>query len=107
MGWGMSDVKGAGGRGFELPTFLVALAVGLATGFSVNLKYIALITLPYFVLRGHIKFALGVIVGTSPWALVPWAIIGWERFAYLWRKALGGLLQATDSAACGPTATRG
>lgn len=97
VGWGMLDVKGTGGRGSEHPPFLVALAVGLATGFSVNLKYIALITLPYFVLRGHIKFALGVIIGTLFWALVPWAIIGWEQFAYLWRGALGGLLQATDS----------
>jgi hypothetical protein len=109
--WGMSDVgcRMSDGKAADQvalthptshignPTFLVALAVGLATGFSVNLKYIAIITLPYFVLRGHIKFALGVIVGTLFWALVPWAIIGWEQFAYLWRGALGGLLQATDA----------
>ena len=107
--WGMARVAGPMSDGkaasaskhptsdIRHPTFLVALAVGLATGFSVNLKYIALITLPYFVLRGHIKFALGVVVGTLFWALVPWAIIGWEQFAYLWRGALGGLLQATDA----------
>jgi hypothetical protein len=98
----MSDGKASPGSSYPTSdirhhTFLVALAVGLATGFSVNLKYIAIITLPYFVLRGHIKLALGVIVGTLFWALVPWAIIGWEQFAYLWRGALGGLLQATDA----------
>lgn len=102
--WGMSrvarsisDERGDRSERALIPTWLVALAVGLATGFSVNLKYIALITLPYFVLRGHLKFAAGVVVGTIFWALLPWAIIGWEQFAYLWRGALGGLLQATDA----------
>jgi hypothetical protein len=104
VGSGVSHGKGRGSSVSDRPTsdirhppFLVALAVGLATGFSVNLKYIALITLPYFVLRGHFKFAIGVVVGTLFWALVPWAIIGREQFAYLWRGALGGLLQATDA----------
>jgi hypothetical protein len=107
--WGMARVaRPMSDSGFEISDLrsqitnprseiVVALAVGLATGFSVNLKYIALITLPYFVLRGHFKFAIGVVVGTLFWGLVPWAIIGWEQFAYLWRGALGGLLQATDS----------
>ena len=79
------------------PTFLIALAVGLALGSSINLKYLALITLPYFLLRGHWKLALGVVLGTLFWALLPALFIGWEKMAFLWRGALAGLLQATDA----------
>ena len=79
------------------PTFLIALAVGLALGSSINLKYLALITLPYFLIRGHWKLALGVVLGTLFWALLPALFIGWEKMAFLWRGALAGLLQATDS----------
>ncbi|MBY0113091.1 MAG: DUF2029 domain-containing protein [Phycisphaerales bacterium] len=79
------------------PTFFIALAVGLALGSSINLKYLALITLPYFLLRGHWKLALGIVLGTLFWALLPALFIGWEKMAFLWRGALAGLVQATDA----------
>lgn len=74
---------------------------GLALGFAANIKYLTILALPYFVLRGRWKHALALVAGCAFWAMLPALFIGWERNQSIWRGAIGGLINASEPGAQG------
>ncbi|MBS0187352.1 MAG: DUF2029 domain-containing protein [Planctomycetes bacterium] len=78
------------------------LISGLALGFGVSIKYLPIVALAYFGIRGRARHFVGFVVGIILWALIPAAFIGWQANAALWRGATGGLVSAGETD--GPTA---
>lgn len=72
------------------------LISGLALGFGFSIKYLPIVALPYFAVRGRMKHAVGLVCGVVFWALIPAAFIGWQMNADLWRGATSGLIHAGD-----------
>ncbi|MGH7243107.1 MAG: glycosyltransferase family 87 protein [Phycisphaerales bacterium] len=73
------------------------LISGLALGFGFNIKYLPVVALPYFGVRGRLKHAIGLAVGIVFWALIPAVFIGWQSNADLWRGATSGLIHSGDA----------
>jgi len=69
---------------------------GLALGFGFSIKYLPIVALPYFAVRGRLKHVVGLIVGLVFWAMIPAAFIGWQMNTELWRGATSGLIHAGD-----------
>ena len=79
---------------------------GAVLGLAVNIKYLALIALPYFLIRRRWKAGAGMVASTAVFALAPALVLGWEGNLDAWRRALGGLGSmlagsAAESAASG------
>ncbi|MBX3390764.1 MAG: DUF2029 domain-containing protein [Phycisphaeraceae bacterium] len=72
------------------------LLSGLALGFGFSIKYLPIVALPYFGVRGRAKHVIGLITGIVFWALIPAAFIGWGTNADLWRGAAEGLIHSGD-----------
>lgn len=72
------------------------LISGLSLGFGFGIKYLPIVALPYFGVRGRLKHVVGLVVGIIFWALIPAAFIGWQQNADLWRGATSGLIHAGD-----------
>ncbi|USN99545.1 MAG: DUF2029 domain-containing protein [Phycisphaeraceae bacterium] len=67
------------------------LLAGVAVGFGANFKYLTLICVPYFLIRGRYKAAVSSVVSTIGWALVPAIGLGWSQNMDLLRRAVLGL----------------
>ena len=52
---------------------------GLALGFAANIKYQALIVLPYLLIRRRFVAAISTALGVLGFALVPAIVLGWEK----------------------------
>lgn len=52
---------------------------GLALGFAANIKYQALIVLPYLLVRRRFTAALSTAIGVVAFALLPALVIGWSK----------------------------
>lgn len=92
-GFGRGETNGAGSAGKGSWRWLTS---GLALGFGFSIKYLPIVALPYYVVRGRWKHAIGLIAGIVFWALIPAAFIGWQMNADLWRGATAGLINAGD-----------
>ncbi|QOJ00596.1 MAG: DUF2029 domain-containing protein [Phycisphaeraceae bacterium] len=64
---------------------------GVLTGFAVNIKYQAVVLLPYYLVRRRWSAAAGTAVGAVAFGLVPAVMIGWEKNLGYLGRALGGL----------------
>jgi hypothetical protein len=65
--------------------------VGLALGFAMNVKYLPLAFLVYFVIRRRWGHFVWSIIGTIIWALLPAFIYGWEKNLLYLEHGLAGL----------------
>lgn len=72
------------------------LISGLALGFGFSIKYLPIVALPYFAVRGRMKHVAGLVAGIIFWALIPAAFIGWKLNTDLWRGATSGLIHSGD-----------
>jgi len=72
------------------------LISGLALGFGFSIKYLPIVALPYFGVRGRFKHVAGLVAGVLFWAMIPAAFIGWQINTDLWRGATSGLIHAGD-----------
>lgn len=81
------DCRTASGR----PSWRAGLGLGLALGFAITIKYIAIIALPYLLIRRRFAQAGWVVTGTAFWMLLPAAFIGWTANADGVARAFGGI----------------
>lgn len=65
---------------------------GMALAVAMNIKYLSLVFLPYLLLRRRWHAAIGMVVWTICFALLPAITIGWKEDLRCLRVALGGLL---------------
>ncbi|MEI7765944.1 MAG: glycosyltransferase family 87 protein [Phycisphaerae bacterium] len=66
---------------------------GVALGFAMNIKYQAIILLPYLLLRRRWKAAGAMVVGTAFWALLPAVLVGPRTELGYLASASGGVLR--------------
>jgi hypothetical protein len=71
------------------------LAAGIALGIAVNIKYLPLMFLPYFLIRRQWKISISMVIGTIAFALLPAITTGWTQNLRNWQTATAGLLQMT------------
>jgi hypothetical protein len=65
----------------------------LALGFAFNIKYMPLVLVPYFLLRGRYR-AIGWFAAFAiAFAILPSTTMGWTANAHAWMQASGGLLK--------------
>ncbi len=64
---------------------------GIALGFAITIKYVALITLPYLLIRRRFKAAASLLVSTIAFNLAPALILGWNENLAGLSRALGGI----------------
>lgn len=82
-----------------LACFVVALATldrvpwvcGLALGFAANIKYTALVALPYLLIRRRFKEAAWTAVGCALFAFLPALVMGWQTNQHLLSASLSRL----------------
>jgi len=55
------------------------ILAGLALGFAANIKYQALVVLPYLIIRRRFTAAISTAVGVVGVALAPSLVLGWDR----------------------------
>ncbi len=66
---------------------------GIGLGMAANIKYTALIMLPYFIVRRRWSAALWTILGTGFWALAPALVLGWTRNLEYLTTAMAGIVK--------------
>jgi len=64
---------------------------GIALGFAVTIKYVALIALPYLLIRRRFKAAASLVLSTIAFNLAPAIILGWNENLAGLSRALGGI----------------
>lgn len=67
--------------GFALALYLIArypFMAGIILGATVNIKYLALGFLPFFLLRARFKTVWGLLTGSVGFALLPAVLTGWQ-----------------------------
>jgi hypothetical protein len=76
------------------------LLAGLLVGFAINLKYLPLLAVGWFVASRRWTAAVAAVAGVGLWAVLPAAVLGWDRnLDYLARAAAGlGKLVGVEAA---------
>ena len=64
---------------------------GIALGFAVTIKYVALIALPYLLIRRRFKAAGSLVLSTIAFNLAPALVLGWDENLAGLSRALGGI----------------
>jgi len=64
---------------------------GFVLGFAVTIKYVALIALPYLLIRRRFRAAAAMTVSMVALALAPALVIGWQENLDGLQRALGGI----------------
>jgi hypothetical protein len=72
------------------------ILAGLALGMAINIKYIPIIFLPYFLIRRRWKAAGGLVIGVTLFALLPAVSTGWNANIRNLGTATSGLLQMVE-----------
>jgi hypothetical protein len=68
-----------------------SLIVGLALGFAMNVKYLPLAFLVYFLIRRRWGHFIWSLIGTIVWGLLPSLVYGWEKNLVYLEHGLAGL----------------
>lgn len=68
---------------------------GIVLGFSINIKYVTVLAVPYLLLRGRFRAAAATLASTIAWALLPALVLGWSKNLEYLRGAISGLVGAT------------
>jgi hypothetical protein len=66
---------------------------GLALALAFNIKYLAIVTLPYLLLRRRWKAAGSLVIGSLFFAILPAVLLGWREDLRCLHVAFGGLLK--------------
>lgn len=72
---------------------------GFVLGFAVTIKYVALIALPYLIIRGRFRAALAMTASIVALSLAPALVIGWQQNLSGLQRALGGISSMLTGAA--------
>lgn len=78
------------------------LLAGAMIGLGANVKYQALVVLPYLLLRRRWAAAASTAASTAGFALVPAIVVGWRRNLEYLATASGGLAKLLGAAPSGP-----
>ena len=76
---------------------------GAAIGLAANIKYQALVALPYLLIRRRFKAAGATVVSAVAWALVPAVVCGWDRNLSYLATAFRGVARLFGGSAEGPS----
>ncbi|MBL0927915.1 MAG: DUF2029 domain-containing protein [Phycisphaerales bacterium] len=67
------------------------VAAGLALGFAFCIKYVSIIALPYFIIRGRFAAAAATAIGCAAWLAAPAMVLGWQTNLSYLPVAFGGI----------------
>ena len=73
------------------------VVAGLCLGVAINIKYIPIAFLPYFLIRQRWSASLGLVAGIIIFAVLPAVSTGWNANTRNWRTATNGLVQMTGT----------
>ncbi len=82
------------------------ILAGIAIGFAANIKYMPLIFLPYFILRGRYRSAAATVISFAAFMVLPALSTGLDANMQQIRAAFGGLshMSNADAASSAPIA---